>query len=70
MAIDRYDPLQAPDARQWLALDESERLQLAIDYHVRARLDVPNVRVHATMHTIVENRVALGDETPVREKIR
>ncbi len=70
MAIDRYDPLQAPDAKQWLALGESERLQLVIDYHTRARVELPNVRVHATMHAIVENQVALGDETPVRRKVQ
>jgi hypothetical protein len=49
MAIDRYDPLKAPDAKEWLALDEDERMQLVIDYHVRARVELPNVQVHATM---------------------
>jgi uncharacterized protein YoaH (UPF0181 family) len=70
VAIDRYDPLKAPDAAEWVALDEAERLELVIDYHKRARVDLPNLPVHASMHVAVENQVALGDETPVREKVR
>src|ERR1700733_3070308 len=66
MAIGRYNPLEAPDAEQWLALDEQERIQLALDYHTRARVELPNATVHATVHVIVENQIALGDETPVR----
>ncbi len=66
MAIDRYDPLKAPDAAQWLALDDDERIRLALDYHVRARAEQPNARAHATLHAIVENQVELGDEAPVR----
>jgi hypothetical protein len=70
MGSDRYDPLQAPDAEQWLALDEAERIQRALDYHIRARVELPNATVHATLHVIVENQIALGDETPVRLKAR
>jgi hypothetical protein len=70
MAIGRYDPLEAPDAEQWLALDEQERIQLALGYHTRARVELPNATVHATVHVIVENQIALGDETPVRLKAR
>ena len=68
MTIDRYDPLMAPDAKQWLATDEGERIQLALEYHTRARVKLPNATVHATVHVIVENQIALGDETPVRLK--
>lgn len=70
MASDRYDPLKAPDAKEWLAMDEDERMQLVLDYHARAGVELPNARVHATMHAIVENQVALGDETPVRRKVQ
>src|ERR1700692_4547823 len=68
MTIDRYDPLKAPDAKQWLATDEGERIQLALEYHTRARVKLPNATMHATVHVIVENQIALGDETPVRLK--
>jgi hypothetical protein len=70
MAIDSYDPLTPPDAKQWLALDESTRIELVVDYHEHAGVKLPNVRMHATLHAIVENQVALGDETPVRLKVR
>lgn len=69
MALTAYDPLKTPDAEQWLALDESERISLVVDYHKRMRIDLPNAQVHAIMHAIVENQVALGEETPVRHKV-
>jgi len=54
----RYNPLNEPDPAESLALDESERLRLIQHYHRRARMRLPNVRVHAAMHAIVENRMA------------
>jgi hypothetical protein len=70
MTIDSYDPFTAPDAEQWLALDEDERILLVLDYHVRARIEAPGANAHATLHVVVENQIALGDETPVRNKLR
>lgn len=70
MANDHYDPLQAPDAVGWLDTEEGERITLALDFHSRARAELPNARLHATLHVIVENQVALGDETPVQVKVR
>jgi hypothetical protein len=61
----RYDPLKAPDPEEWLALDEQESIILAEDYHRRAGIRLPNATLHATMHAVVENQIALGDETPV-----
>ena len=66
----RYDPLNAPDPAQWLALDEGMRIQLVQDYHRRARVRLPNARVHAAMHAAVENQIALGDEIPVRRTVQ
>jgi len=66
----RYDPLEAPHPEEWLALDEQARIDLARDYHRRARIRVPNVKVHATVHAIVETQIALGDETPARRTAR
>jgi hypothetical protein len=63
--MDHYDPLNAPDAEGWLALDESERLALVRRFHLRARVRVPNLTVHVGIHAVVENQIALGDETPV-----
>jgi hypothetical protein len=64
--MQRYDPLEAPDPEEWLALDEQERLDLVQDYHRRARIRLPNAKVHAVLHAIVEAQIALADETPAR----
>ena len=61
----KYDPLKAPDAEWWLALDEDERSILIADFHRRARAKLPNVRAHAILHAIVETQVAMGDELAV-----
>ncbi len=63
--IDRYDPFEAPDPQQWLALDESERIDLVEDYHRDAGIRLPNLKAHATLQAVVENQIALGDEVPV-----
>lgn len=65
----RYDPDSPPDPGRWLELDEEERILLAEAYHRRAQIEVPNAKVHAVIHVIVENQVALGDELPVRQAI-
>ena len=64
--MQRYDPLEAPDPEEWLALDEQERIDLARDYHRSAGIPMPNATLHATLHAIVEAQIALGDETPAR----
>ena len=64
--VRRYDPLEAPEPEEWLALDEAERIRLAERYHRRAHIRVPNIKAHATIHVVVENQIALGDEIPVR----
>ncbi len=65
MAQFRYDPDRSPDPERWLALDERERIRLVEEYHRKARVRLPNARLHATIHMIVENQIALGSEIPV-----
>jgi hypothetical protein len=60
-----YDPLEAPDPEEWLALDEQERIDLARDYR-SAGIRLPNATAHATFHAIVETQIALAEETPAR----
>lgn len=62
--MQRYDPLKAPDLEEWLALGEQARIERARDYHRRKGIHLPNATLHATAHAIVENQIALGDETP------
>lgn len=64
--IRRYDPLVPPDATQWLALPEDLRRRLVEAYHRRTRVRLPNHTVPAIAHVVVENQIALGEETPVR----
>ncbi len=64
-----YNPLEAPTSEEWLEMDESERIALVESYHRHARIPLPDLRMHATFHAIVENQAALGDETPVRRTL-
>ena len=67
--MEQYDPLHAPDAAEWLETDEGERIELVRDYHRRAKVKLPNARLHATMHVVVETQIAMGDDLPVRRTV-
>lgn len=54
----RYDPARAPDAGEWLALDEQERIALVAAHHRRTRAKLPNLQLHAAIHVVVENQIA------------
>jgi hypothetical protein len=66
--MNSYNPEHAPVGNEWLEIDEDERLMLVEQYHRDARIRLPKSarRVHATMHTIVENQLALNDEPVVK----
>lgn len=63
-----YDPLVAPDPRNWIEIDESERLRAVLQYHFLSGSKMPNARLHALFHVVVENQVAIG-ESSVRETL-
>ncbi len=65
-AIEDYDPLVDPDPDYWLATDEQQRLDVITRYHRREGFDAERIRLHATVHAIVENQIAEGDQLPVR----
>ncbi len=65
-----YDPEVAPDPIEWLALEELERIHLAEVHHRTARIKLPNAKVHAVFHAIVENQIAEGLEPVVRAMAR
>jgi hypothetical protein len=65
-----YDPLDPPEPEEWLSLDEQGRIDLVESFHRRARIRLPNAKVHAVVHAIVENQIALGDETPVKRTVQ
>jgi HD superfamily phosphodiesterase len=66
MALSQYDPHEHINPGTWLELDESERMQVVRRYHRRQQIRLPNETVHAVVHVIVENQVALGDRFPAR----
>ena len=65
----RYDPLEVPAPEEWLDITEAERLRLVEGYHRHARIRLPNAVAHATLHVVVENQAALGDEIPVHRTL-
>ncbi|UCE19863.1 MAG: DUF1841 family protein [Gemmatimonadota bacterium] len=64
-----YDPDEAPDPKEWLSIDEELRSLLVEEYHQKAGIKLPNVRLHSVFHVVVENQTALGDETPVQRTL-
>jgi hypothetical protein len=66
MSLTHYDPDNAPDPREWMGMAEAERIRLAQNHHVAARVKLPNVKAHAVLHSIVENQVAEGFGPTVR----
>jgi hypothetical protein len=48
----------------------AEQIRLVEDYRRRAHIGLPNLKVHAVFHVVVENQIALGDETPVKRTVQ
>ena len=65
----RYDPDKPIDAEEWTALDEGEREYLVEQYHRKKHVKMPNVRMHAMFHVVVENQIALGNEIPAQKTL-
>ena len=61
----RYEANEKPDSETWLELDESERIDMVIDYHRRTKVKLETPELHAMTHVVVENQVALGEATLV-----
>jgi hypothetical protein len=60
-----YDPDVSPPPAQWLDLDEAERIERVSAYHQRKRIRLPNHQLHAVIHVVVENQLALGESMVV-----
>ena len=61
MPLKEYDADVAPPASEWLSLDEAVRVALVEAYHRRLGIDHPQPKLHAAIHTVVENQAAAGD---------
>lgn len=62
--MQEYNPLFDLDIQWWLALSEDERIAAVLDYHEKAGIEPPDENMHALLHAVVENQVALGRTEP------
>src|SRR5688500_16405930 len=60
MSTTYYDPDKPPNPSEWLAIGEHERIRLAQNFHMAARIKVTDPKAHALYHAIVENQIAQG----------
>lgn len=70
--MDSYDASKAPGPEEWLSIDEDERLILVEKHHEELTEPHPefgSATAHASFHVLIENQIAMGDETPVRDAI-
>ena len=65
-----YDPDTPVRGSDWLQIDEGERIALVSSYHRRKKIRLPNAQLHSVIHVVVENQLALGEETVVRTLAR
>ena len=66
----KYNPGVGPIATEWLATSEQDRFEMVIAYHRRRHISMPNHRLHAAIHVVVENQVALGEAVVVEALAR
>jgi hypothetical protein len=59
--MDSYDPETSRPSADWLQTDEGERIELVSSYHRRKKIHLPNAQLHAVIHVVVENQLALGE---------
>ena len=67
--MELYDPDKPIDVEEWMSFDEGEREYLVEQYHRKKRIEMPDARMHAMFHVVVENQVALGDEIPAQRTL-
>lgn len=65
-----YDPDISPSPADWLRTDEGERIEQVTSYHRRKKLKLPNAQLHAVIHVVVENQIALGEEVVLKTLTR
>jgi hypothetical protein len=68
--MDSYDPETSRPSVDWLQTDEGERIELVSSYHRRKKIHLPNAQLHAVIHVVVENQVALGEEVVIETLAR
>ena len=64
------NPDTPPPSADWLQTDEGARIEQVSSYHRRHKIPLPNDRLHAVIHVVVENQLALGDAVVVETLAR
>jgi hypothetical protein len=62
----KYDPHRNPNPEKWQSFGDLQRANLIEEHHSKRGIPLPNPRLHAFIHTIVENQIAMRDEIPVK----
>lgn len=62
----KYDPECGPDPARWLASAEDKRIDAVRAYHRRFGGFGQDLLVHASIHVIVENQLALGQPREIQ----
>jgi hypothetical protein len=65
-----YNPDASPVPTAWLQTDEGERIEMVSAYHRREKVTLPDAKLHAVIHVVVENQIALGEEIVVETLAR
>lgn len=62
VTLDSYNPNNAVNNVNWLALDETIKIKLVQDFHLDLALDLSDdaLKVHSLIHVIVENQLTTG----------
>jgi hypothetical protein len=68
--MDSYDPDTSRNPADWLETDEGDRIEMVSSYHRRKKIRLPNARLHAVIHVVVENQLALGEDAVVKTLAR
>jgi hypothetical protein len=68
--MNTYDPDVSPASADWLRTDAGDRIQLVVADHGRKAIKLPDSRLHAVVHVVVENQLALGEQVVVNTLAR
>ena len=66
----KYDPEVDQPADRWLSTGEADRIAAVEAYHRHQRIHSPRPTLHATVHTIVENQLVLGEQVVIEALAR
>jgi hypothetical protein len=66
----KYDPEVDQQADSWLAIGEADRIAAVEAYHRHQRIRLPRPTLHATIHTVVENQLAFGEQVVIEALAR